>query len=87
MNVGAILPGNDRVRLSDGTRQLDEMHASRGGRPYPKEIRKQVIELWQLSGFDALDTPHFNALQANHKFPHIETCTGRARDGYVYFKT
>jgi len=74
MNVGAILPGNDGVRLPDGTRQSDKNHASRGGRPYPKEIREQVIELWQLSGFDALDTPHFNALRANHKFPHMETC-------------
>lgn len=43
-------------------------------RPCPKETRKIVIRLWQLGGFNALDTAHCNALRANHEFPHMDTC-------------
>ena len=74
MNAGALVQQNDGVRLPNGTRQLDRPHASRGGRPYPKEIQEMVLAIWQQGGYDALDTPHYNALREDHKFPHMDTC-------------
>ena len=74
MNAGALIPQNDGVRLPNGTRQLDRPHASRGGRPYPKEVREMVLAIWQQGGYEALNTPHYNGLRANHKFPHMDTC-------------
>lgn len=78
MNAGAILPGGDGVRLPNGTRRADRRHASRGGRPYPKEMREMVLSIWQNNGGDhggieALETPENNQLRAQHKFPHIDT--------------
>ena len=80
MNALTILPGLDGIRLPNGTRRPDLHHASKGGgHPYPKEMREQVIGIWQIAGggdagLAALKTPPIQALQAEGKFPHINTC-------------
>ena len=79
MNAATILPGLDGIRLPNGTRRPDLHHASKGGHPYPKEIREQVIGIWQIAGggdagLAALKTPPIQALRAQGKFPHINTC-------------
>jgi hypothetical protein len=70
----AVVPGNDGVRLVNGTRIQKGIHASRGRKVYPMEMREQVIEVWQIGGLAALDTPHYNELRSRHKFPHLDTC-------------
>ncbi|KAL7526315.1 hypothetical protein ACHAXR_001422 [Thalassiosira sp. AJA248-18] len=79
MNAAAIVPGNNGVRVPNGTRIGDTRHASAGGRPYPKETREMVIQMWtdavgNHGGLTALRTPQLDALRANRKFPHLDTC-------------
>lgn len=75
----AVLPGDNGVRLPLGVRTGPKLHASRGGNPYPDEMREQVLAMWQNGGganggYDALHTPEIQQLRAQHKFPHMDTC-------------
>lgn len=79
MNAPAILPDNNGVRLPNGVRRPPTKHASRGGNPYPDEMRQQVLAMWQNGGgvnggYDALDTPQLQQLRLQKKFPHLDTC-------------
>ena len=79
MNAAAILPGRDGVRLPNRTKCPDRRHASHGGRPYKKEMREMVIQIWQNAGggdagLEALKAPHFQMLRDDHKIPHMDTC-------------
>jgi len=80
MNAGALLPGNDGVCLPYGTRVAPRPHASRGGRPYGKEMREYVIALWSNLGQGDAALEHLRTdpgllqLRAQHKFPHFDTC-------------
>ena len=74
--AAAILPSNDGVRLPRGVFAAPRTHASRGGKPYPQEIREQVIAIWQNGNqsMDALDTNDLRQLRLQRKFPHLDTC-------------
>ena len=76
--MNAVLPSDHGIRLPLGTRIADRSHARNGGRPYDKETREQVLQIWQNNGgdnggLDALDTPHYNQLQFQGKFPALIT--------------
>ncbi|KAL7554075.1 hypothetical protein ACHAWF_017474 [Thalassiosira exigua] len=73
MNAVAIRHGDEDVLLPNDTRHSDHRHASRGGCLYPKEMREMVISIWQAGGEDALDTPEYNTLRAQKKFPCMVT--------------
>ena len=47
-------PGSPR--RPNGTFIEDTTHACRGGKPYPKETREEIIALFQNGGLDALTT-------------------------------
>ncbi|KAL7550508.1 LOW QUALITY PROTEIN: hypothetical protein ACHAWF_013730 [Thalassiosira exigua] len=66
--------GGVGVRLPNGMQRPDHHHTSRGRRMYPKEMRKMVSSIWQAGGYDAIDTPEYNALRALKKIPCIVTC-------------
>ena len=51
---------------------LATSHPSRGGKPYPREIRDQVI--WRFNNNLSLDTAEINAMRADKKFPCLSTC-------------
>ena len=72
--MAAIHPGNDGIRLPNGVRVVRTPHASRGGNPYPPEVREQVLLMYQTGGIESLQTPHLNQLRLQRKFPHIDTC-------------
>lgn len=57
-----------------GVRVSEQQHASRGGRPYPKEVREMVIAMILNGGIDAVNTPQINQLRADKKFPCLVTC-------------
>ena len=74
-----ILPRGDGIRLPLGTRIADRPHARRGGRPYPKEDREMVVQIWLNAGgdnrwFDKLDLPRYHQLRFQGNFPHMGTC-------------
>ena len=78
MNAAALLADNG-VRPPPGTRAGETKHASRGGNPYPREMREHVIAIWQSGGGDnggleALQTPALEILRNQNKFPHLSTC-------------
>lgn len=64
--------GRNNVRAPPGTRVASKPHASRGGNPYPQEMRDQVIAMW-LNGED-LKAPHLAPLRHQRKFPSWVTC-------------
>ena len=70
--MAAIHPGNDGIRLPNGVRVATTPHASRGGNPYPPEVREQVLLMYQTGGIESLQTPHLNQLRLQRKFPHKE---------------
>ena len=76
--MNALNPGTHGIRLPLGTRVPDRIHARNGGNPYPKEMREMVLQVWLNSGgdnggLDALDTPHYNQLRFQGKFPAMIT--------------
>ena len=72
--MAIILPGIDGIRLPNGIYVPPRPHASKGGNPYPPEVRNQVIEIHETGGLDALKTPELNHLRARGLFPHLDTC-------------
>lgn len=72
--MAAIVPSNDGIRLPNGIFVPERPHASRGGKPYPQEMREQVIAMHQSGGMEALKTDMINNLRAQRKFPHLDTC-------------
>ena len=73
MNVGVLRPQNSSIRISDGTRLLGCPRTARyiWGCPYPKEVRRMTIAIWQQSGNDVLVALCYNALWEQNK---ISTC-------------
>ena len=62
------------VRQLRGIRIDESLHASRGGRAYPKEVRELVIQMMQNGGIDAVKTPEVCQLRMQKKFPSLATC-------------
>jgi hypothetical protein len=60
--------------ITRGVRVAARAHASRGGRPYEKEMREMVIAMIQNGGIEAVNTPEINLLRADKKFPCLVTC-------------
>jgi hypothetical protein len=52
----------------------EQKHASRGGRPYPKEVQEMAIAMILNGGIEAVNTPQINQLRADKKFPCLATC-------------
>jgi hypothetical protein len=65
---------NGVVRAMRGVRVPDHVHASRGGRAYPKEVRELVLQMIQDGGIEAVKTPAIRSLQEQKKFPCLATC-------------
>ena len=65
-------PGSPR--RPNGTFIEDTTHACRGGKPYPKETREEIIALFQNGGLDALTTARLAQLRHQKKFPSMSTC-------------
>ena len=63
-----------RSRQPNGTFVSRTKHASRGGKPYPKETREEVIAIYQNGGWAALKTPQLVQLRHQKKFPSLSTC-------------
>lgn len=61
------------VRPPNGTRTKEKPHPSRGGNPYPPEMRDQVISLWQ-NGVDLHNSPWVAELRDQKLFPCWKTC-------------
>ena len=79
------------IRPPNGIREQSTAtapHPSRGGKPYPREIREQVI--WRFNNNLSLDTAEINAMRANKKFPCLSTCnswiTQYVNEGNVFPK-
>jgi hypothetical protein len=60
------------IRPPNGTRIEEPKHPSRGGNPYPAEIRQMVISMWQNE--DDLEEPRLVQLRHQKKFPSLATC-------------
>lgn len=53
----------------------DTKHASRGGNPYPKEVREMVLEMMiGGNGIASVRTAVVRRLQEQKKFPSLQTC-------------
>ena len=65
---------NGVVRSLRGFRIDETVHASRGGKAYPKEVRELVIQMILNGGIAAVKTHQVELLRHQHKFPSISTC-------------
>ena len=63
---------NGRLRPLNGTRVGTKHHPSRGGNPYPPEMRLQVIRRHQLNR--PMTTPEITQLRDEKAYPSIATC-------------
>lgn len=65
---------NGVLRGLTGVRVDDSIHASRGGRAYPKEVRELVLQMILNGGIDAVKTRRIRQLMFHKKFPSLTTC-------------
>jgi hypothetical protein len=66
---------NGVVRAMRGVRVPDHVHASRGGKAYPKEVRELVLQMIQDGGIEAVKTPAIRSLQEQKSF-HVWRLAG-----------
>lgn len=57
-----------------GVKIKDRPHASRGGRPYPKEVREMVIQMMLLGGIATVKSQVVKQLRQQKKVPVLQTC-------------
>ena len=86
MNNPPLLPNNQGIWLSNGTRVTEKKQASLCGNAYPQEIRDQVIAIFHGGGEAALKVPHLAPLRNQNKCPSFGSCMRWVRlhqsDGY-----
>lgn len=65
---------NQVLRGLRGVRIDESIHASRGGKAYPKEVRELVLQMILDGGINAVKTPQIRHLMEQKKFPSLVTC-------------